>query len=73
MLFFYVASAVDKTEKIVFSSGVDNKVAMFRRVEEEGTPPQWIYTSSVRSHTHDINCLAISHPQGLFVSGGYDM
>jgi len=62
-------AAVDKTEKVVFSSGVDNKVAMFRLVEQEGVP-KWIYTSSVRSHTHDVNCLAISHHKDLLVSGG---
>ncbi|KAL6065936.1 U3 small nucleolar RNA-associated protein [Balamuthia mandrillaris] len=64
-----LALATNQQEDMVFSSGIDNKMAQFQyvvheRQESAAGPEQkdWIYTSSRRNHTHDVLCMAVSPP-----------
>lgn len=53
--------------KSAFAAGVDNKVAMFRRL---GGQQKWVFHSKRRPHTHDVLASALA---GRFmVTGGVD-
>jgi U3 small nucleolar RNA-associated protein 4 len=72
---------------MAFSAGIDNKICLFQLVENRTPPPgetstdpsmnfhrEWIYNSSLRHHTRDINSLAIhiGPKRQVLVSGGVD-
>lgn len=66
-----LALAVDRSNSVLFASGVDNQVVEFRRVA--GHANNWAYSYSHRAHSHDVRALALSggaHP--VLVSGGVD-
>jgi WD40 repeat protein len=74
----------DSNENNIFASGVDSKVVCVRRLRSLGPSSgpgghEWVYTSALRPHSHDVYSLAICKQQtgaGIFsevlLSGGVD-
>lgn len=63
--------AENNSVELVFSSGVDSKVAVFRRVPVDQNISKWVYSNSRRIHTHDVTAMAASQ-NGYLVTGGTD-
>ncbi len=60
--------AASSDGRLVFSSGIDQQVSMFRYLENG----QWVITSSRREHSHDVYALALSSDSKVLVSGGLE-
>lgn len=66
--------AVSKDENTVFASGIDSRVAMFRRIpaSESTGVEDWVYGYSHRPHSRDVRGLAIVDNGKILASGGND-
>jgi len=67
--------AMSKDQRAVFATGLDPRVAMFRKVakdESTGMPSSWVYAYSHRPHSHDVRGLAVVDSGRTLVSGGND-
>lgn len=61
-----LALAVDPSEDFIFASGVDSRVTCLRRAkgDSDAADMQWVYTTSHRSHSHDVFSLAVCQQIG---------
>ncbi len=57
LLLISLCLAVNKMHTKIFSSGVDNKTALFQLLDQEDGERQWVHTYSQRCHTHDVYAL----------------
>lgn len=71
-----MAVAASADGRLVFSAGVDPRVAVFARVEDSASGTErWAYLAHKAPHTHDVRALTVT-PRGggdeLLLSGGAD-
>jgi len=67
-----LAIAVGSNENVVYSTGIDSKVAEFKLVTKLGQK-KWVMTKTVRATHHDTRTLCVcSEPYNSLISGGID-
>ena len=67
-----LAVAVNQNEQVVYSTGVDSKVAEFKLIIQ-GNQKKWIMTKTVRATNHDTRTMCVCNtPYNCLISGGID-
>ncbi|KAK9820486.1 hypothetical protein WJX72_010807 [[Myrmecia] bisecta] len=71
-----LALAASPEGDLVFASGADVQVALFRRIKEKTGIDRWVFIDCKRPHTHDVRAMAvIPQPDAdspLLLTGGND-
>lgn len=63
-----LALAVNSTQDTIYSSGIDQRILVFKRITEKG---EWIKGKELKIHSHDVRALDVSS-DGFLASGGVD-
>lgn len=64
--------AASEDRKMLFAGGIDQKIVRFKQVQASvGSHFDWVHSSDVICHTHDVRAVSLS-ASGLLVSGGVD-